>query len=247
VSDDEYRLSFEAVAEQYERARPSYAPDALAWLAGRIGIGPGRRVLDLAAGTGKLTRQLVALGASVVAVEPGDAMRAVLARVVPEAEALTGSAEAIPLADGAVDAVTVGQAFHWFRPGEALAEMHRVLRPGGGVALLWNQWDGDDPRQREIDELVDPLRSERTRRDADLARSALVESPLFGDIDEQVFRHVRVLDADRLVDWVSSTSAVVKAAPSDRARIEARVRELAGDGEVELTLVTSVLAFDRVS
>jgi len=246
VSDDDYRLSFEAVAEQYERARPSYAPGALAWLAGRIGVGPGRRVLDLGAGTGKLTRQLVALGASVVAVEPGDAMRTVLARVVPEAEALAGSAEAIPLAESAVDAITAGQAFHWFRPEQALAEMHRVLRPPGAVALLWNRWDDGDPLQREIDDLLDPLRSERARCDADLARSALLESPLFGAIDERVFRHARVVDADRLVDWVSSTSAVVKAAPPDRARVEARVRELAGDGEVELTLLTSVLAFDRV-
>ena len=247
MSDDAYRLSFEAVADQYERARPSYAPGALDWLAERIGIGPGRRVLDLAAGTGKLTRQLVALGASVVAVEPGDAMRAVLERVVPDAEPLAGSAEAIPLAEGAVDAITVGQAFHWFRPDVALAEMHRVLRPRGGVALLWNQWDDDDPLQREIDELLDPLRSERARRDADLARSTLAESPLFGAIDERVFRHARVLDADRLVEWVSSTSAVVRASPSDRTRIAARVRQLAGDGAVELTLVTSVLAFDRVS
>ena len=247
MSDDGYRLSFEAVAEQYERARPTYAPDALAWLAERIGIGPGRRVLDLAAGTGKLTRQLVALGASVVAVEPGDAMRTVLVRVVPEAEALAGSAEAIPLADGAVDVITVGQAFHWFRPVEALAEMQRVLRPRGGVALLWNQWDDADPLQREIDDLLDPLRSERARRDADIARSTLASSPLFGAIDDRVFRHGRALDADRLVEWVSSTSAVVKAAPHDRARIEAQVRELAGDGEVELTLLTSVLAFDRVS
>jgi ubiquinone/menaquinone biosynthesis C-methylase UbiE len=246
VSEDLYRLSFEAVAEQYERARPTYADDALRWLVDRIGIGPGRRVLDLAAGTGKLTRQLVALGASVVAVEPGDAMRALLERIVPEAEPLAGSAEAIPLDDTSVDAITVGQAYHWFRPEEALAEMHRVLRPGGAVALLWNQWDEDDPLQREIDELLEPLRPPAAaHREEPDGRRALEESPFFGPIDERLFRHRRALNADQLVEWVSSTSAVVTAPPAERARIEARVRSLAGDGEVELTLKTLVLVLDR--
>jgi ubiquinone/menaquinone biosynthesis C-methylase UbiE len=248
VSEDLYRLSFEAVAEQYERARPTYAEEALGWLAGRIGIGPGRRVLDLAAGTGKLTRQLVALGASVVAVEPGDAMRAMLERIVPEAEALAGSAEAIPRADASVDAITVGQAFHWFRPEEALAEMHRVLRPGGGVALLWNQWDEEDPLQREIDGLLEPMRPHAAaHEERPDGRRILEASPLFGPIEERLFRHLRRLNADQLVEWVSSTSAVVTAAPADRARIEARVRSLAGEGEVELTLKTLVLVLDRLS
>jgi ubiquinone/menaquinone biosynthesis C-methylase UbiE len=246
VSEDLYRLSFEAVAEQYERARPTYADDALQWLADRIGIAPGRRVLDLAAGTGKLTRQLVALGASIVAVEPGDAMRALLERVVPEAESLAGSAEAIPLADASVDAITVGQAYHWFRPDEALAEMHRVLRPAGSVALLWNQWDDNDPLQREIDELIEPL---RPRAAAQLeewdGRRGLETSPLFGLVEERLFHHRRTLTADQLVEWVSSTSAVVTAPPAEQARIEDRVRSLAGDGDVELTIKTLVLVLDR--
>jgi len=247
--NDHYRLSFEAVAEQYERARPTYADDALRWLAERIGIAPGRRVLDLAAGTGKLTRQLVALGASVVAVEPGDAMRALLERVVPEAEPLVGSAEAIPLADASVDAITVGQAYHWFRPEEALAEMHRVLRPGGAVALLWNQWDEEDPLQREIDELLEPLRPPAASHEEEdrPGEKALEATPLFGPIEERLFRHTRTLDADRLVEWVSSTSAVVTAQPAEQTRIEARVRSLAGEGTVELSLKTLVLVVDRVS
>ena len=246
MSEDLYRLSFEAVAEQYERARPTYADDALRWLVDRIGVAPGRRVLDLAAGTGKLTRQLVALGASVVAVEPGDAMRALLERVVPEAESLAGSAEAIPLADASVDAITVGQAYHWFRPDEALAEMHRVLRPGGAVALLWNQWDEDDPLQREIDELLEPLRPrEAAQADEPDGRAALEATPLFGPIDERLFRHRRALSADQLVEWVSSTSAVVMSPPAVQARIEDQVRSLAGGGEVELTIRTLVLVLDR--
>jgi len=245
VSDDRYRLSFDRVAETYERSRPGYAPDALAWLAERVGIGPGRRVLDLAAGTGKLTRQLLALGAEVAAVEPGDEMRAVLERVVPQAEALAGSAEAVPLPDESVDAVTVGQAFHWFRAEEALAEIHRVLRPGGALGLLWNEWDHDDPLQRAVDELVSALRPRQKEEGPPAWAVAIEASPLFGPLEERDFRHTRTLDAERLVDWVSSTSPVASAHPAVQERVENQVRALAGHGVLELTIVTRVFVTDR--
>jgi ubiquinone/menaquinone biosynthesis C-methylase UbiE len=119
---------FEQAADAYERARPTYPQAAVAWLCERLAVRRGRRVLDLAAGTGKLTRSLVAAGADVVAVEPIAAMRE---RLPPEVEALDGTAEAIPLPGASVDAVTVAQAFHWFDAEPALAEIHRVLRPGG--------------------------------------------------------------------------------------------------------------------
>jgi ubiquinone/menaquinone biosynthesis C-methylase UbiE len=127
---------FGAVAATYERARPTYPDTVLAALADRAGVGPGARVLDLAAGTGKLTRQLAALGADVVAVEPSAGMRAACAAAVPGVPALDGTAEAIPAEDGAVDVVTVAQAFHWFRTGPALDEIARVLRPGGWLAVV---------------------------------------------------------------------------------------------------------------
>ena len=129
---------FGNAAAAYERGRPSYPDHAVAYLAAELGLGPATRVLDLAAGTGKLTRLLVEGGADVVAVEPVAAMRTVLAEAVPGVPALEGTAEAIPLPDGSVDAVTVAQAFHWFDAGTALAEIHRVLRPGGGLGLIWN-------------------------------------------------------------------------------------------------------------
>lgn len=247
MSDDRLRCSFERVAEAYERSRPGYAPTALAWLAERIGIGPGRRVLDLAAGTGKLTRQLLTLGADVVAVEPGDEMRGVLVRVVSEAETLAGSAEAIPLPDAAVDAVTVGQAFHWFRTEEALGEIHRVLRPGGALALLWNEWDHQDPLQRAVDELVSGLRPRREEEGTPQWAAAVEASLLFGPLEERDFRHTRTLDADRLVDWVSSTSPVASAHPAVQERVEDQVRALAGHGPLELTIMTRVYVTDRVS
>jgi SAM-dependent methyltransferase len=246
VSRDRYRLSFERVAETYERGRPGYAHEGLAWLAERIGIGPGRRVLDLAAGTGKLTRQLLSLGAEVAAFEPGEEMRAVLQRVVPQAEALAGSAEAIPLPVASVDAVVVGQAFHWFRAEEALAEIHRVLRPGGALALLWNEWNDDDPLQRAIDALLSALRPERPADGPPPWALAVEASQLFGPTEERTFRHAYALDADRLVEWVSSTSMVAAAHTAVQERVEGQVRELAGRGPLELTIATLVVVTDRV-
>jgi len=123
--------SFELVADLYERARPGYPQEAIDWVAGKLGLGSSSTVLDLGAGTGKLTRALIETGARVIAVEPGAAMRAELELALPDVEALRGAAEDIPLPDQSVDCVAVGQAFHWFRHDEAMPELHRVLRPGG--------------------------------------------------------------------------------------------------------------------
>jgi ubiquinone/menaquinone biosynthesis C-methylase UbiE len=227
------------VAEQYERARPSYADEAVAWLAGRL---PTGRVLDLAAGTGKLTRQLLAVGADVVAVEPDPAMRATFARVVPGVELLAGSAEEIPLPDGSVDAVFVGQAFHWFREDDALAEMHRVIRPGGGFALLWNTWDEEDPLLHAIDALLASMQPGGPRRER-----GRIETPLFGAVERRTFRQARTLTGAELADWAASTSPVFNAPEAEREALLTRVRELAGDGPVEVAVGTDVVVADRVS
>jgi ubiquinone/menaquinone biosynthesis C-methylase UbiE len=137
--------AFGPAAGDYERARPSYPAEAIELLRRHAGVGPGARVCDLAAGTGKLTRLLAGTGADVVAVEPVPGMRAELAATSPEVELLDGTAESIPLPDGSVDAVTVAQAFHWFDFDAALAEIRRVLRPGGALALLFNQRDERTP------------------------------------------------------------------------------------------------------
>ena len=130
---------FQRGADAYERGRPSYPREALDWLCAQLDLRPGRTVLDVGAGTGKLTRELVATGATVLAVEPVAAMRDVLEQVVPEAQAVDGTAEALPVKDGAVDAITVAQAFHWFDVPRTLAEFHRVLRPAGRFTLIWNR------------------------------------------------------------------------------------------------------------
>lgn len=139
--------SFGPNAEAYERGRPGWPAAALDAATERLALGRDSVVLDLAAGTGKLTRALVPRFGSVIAVEPVDGMRAVLERVVPHAQALDGTAEAIPLDDAAVDAVFVAEAFHWFDVERAVGEIRRVLRPGGGVAVLYNRHDWHGARE----------------------------------------------------------------------------------------------------
>jgi SAM-dependent methyltransferase len=234
--------SFELVAGLYERVRPAYPPDAVAWIAERLDLREGRTVLDLGAGTGKLTRPLLGTGARVIAVEPGDAMRAELSRVLPEAEALRGAAEAIPLRDGRVDAAAVGQAFHWFRHAEAIPELHRVLRPGGGLALIWNSRDQESELQREISELIAPLVTSRRAISAQSSRALEERSDLFGPLEERQFRFVDELDADGLAERIASVSFVAAAPPEIRRDVGARLRALVRrrGGRVGFAYVTGV-------
>ena len=126
-------IGFDRAADAYERSRPSYPPEAIECIRAELAIGVGSRVLDLAAGTGKLTRLLIPLGATLVAIEPVAGMRRILQTLHPQLDVRDGTAEAIPLDDGSLDAVTCAQAFHWFDGPKALAEIRRVLRPGGGL------------------------------------------------------------------------------------------------------------------
>src|SRR4051794_6832875 len=237
---DRYRLSFGSVADVYERARPLYAPEALEWLQERL---PVRRVVDVGAGTGKLSRQLAALGADVVAVEPDEAMRAVFARVLPEIELLAGSAEELPLADASVDAATAAQAFHWFDLERALPELHRVIRPGGGIAVVWNEWDDDDELMRALNEIV------KQRRPTGIVNSwdehPLTSSPLFGNCELRKFRHMDTIQTDGVVERVSSVSAVVNLPSDEREHVLGDVRALFGDGPVRFRLVTITAVADR--
>jgi SAM-dependent methyltransferase len=232
--------SFEDVAELYERARPGYPPEALAWIAAVLDLREGRVVLDLGAGTGKLSRQLRETGATVIAVEPGDAMRAQLVRVAPEIDAMRGSAEEIPLGDDSIDAIAVGQAFHWFRHGEALPEMHRVLRRGGGLALIWNARDQDAPLQQEVNDVLEQVLKDRPPSpDSSLA---LVESPLFGPVEERSFRFTQELDGNALAARVASISFVAASPPEIRRNVESRIRRVvqAAGGRVDFPYVTKV-------
>jgi SAM-dependent methyltransferase len=218
--------SFELVADVYERARPGYPAEAVAWISNRLDLRPGRTVLDLGAGTGKLTRALLETGARVVAVEPGDAMRAELERAAPGAEALRGSAEDIPLPAASVDAIAIGQAFHWFRHDVAIPELHRVLREGGGVALLWNSRDPNAPLHQEIGKLIAPFMPPG-RRDSEEWQRELAQSELFGPLEERRFSFVQELDANQLADRIASVSFVAAAPAAARRDLDDQLRRVA--------------------
>src|SRR5689334_11362914 len=146
---------FAAAADAYERGRPTYSTEAIDRLISELGIGPGKRVLDLAAGTGKLTRQIAPSGAEIVAVEPIEEMRARLVASLPGIEAMPGVAEDIPLPNHSVDAVVVGQAFHWFDGIRAVSEIRRVLKPGGAVGMIWQARDPSLPWAARLNALID--------------------------------------------------------------------------------------------
>jgi len=216
-------LAFDQAVDVYEEARPEYPAEAVAWLAERLELRPGRTVLDLGAGTGKLTRRLVSTGARVIAVEPLPAMRARLIELVPDAEALDGTAEEIPVGNAAVDAITVGQAFHWFRLNTALPELHRVLRPGGALGLIWNLREG--PLDDVLAEILRPLRGE-TPAHADLRWREQVEaSPLFGPFEERDFRWEEQFEPELLVKRALSVSFVAALPPERQDEVAGRVRE----------------------
>jgi SAM-dependent methyltransferase len=218
------------MASTYERGRPPYPETALDWLLEpRAGWQP-RQVLDLGAGTGKLTRQVAARGLTVTAVDPSDGMLAELGRVLPETPALVGTAEGIPLNDHSVDVVLVAQAWHWVDLDQAVPEVARVLSPGGRLGLIWNLRD-------ESVEWVDRLGTLIGARE-EMRRTGV--GPPFSPVSLATFEWSNPMDADRLVDLVASRSYVILKAPAERAALLDRVRELAaGLGETfEMPYVT---------
>jgi len=214
---------FGAAADVYERARPSYPQDAVDWLVAQTGLGEGRTVVDLGAGTGKLTRLLLPTGARVVAVEPIAEMRA----HIEDAEVIDGTAESMPFAAGSVDVVAVAQAFHWFDHDRALPEIHRVLREGGSLVLVWNMRDFDDPLQRGIEDLLEPIRDGVPGQAVGAWREPLERSELFGPAVVGRFAYEQEFTSDDLCDRVASTSFVAAMNAVDREELLVRVRALA--------------------
>jgi SAM-dependent methyltransferase len=228
---------FARAVDAYERGRPGYPSAALEPLA----LAPGFTVLDLAAGSGKLTRALVESGASVIAVEPVAEMRAVLP---PAAQALEGTAEAIPLADASVDLVTVAQAFHWFDGDAALREIHRVLRPGGRLALLWNKRVEDDSVNEAIEAILAPYRAGVPTHRDEAWRTAFERTTLFGPLAEHVFPNEQVLSAAGLADRIGSISFVASLPDEQREGVLRAARGLAAAGPVRLPYRTEVQIAD---
>ena len=229
---------FAAGVDAYERGRPDYSPEAVERLVREIGVGPGKRVVDLAAGTGKLTRQLVATGAELVAIEPVAEMRARLAEMLPDVEALDGTAERIPLPDRSVDIVVVGQAFHWFDGVPALSEIHRVLKPSGGLGLVWQARDPSRPWVARLDEIIDRHAGAEPRFRTGAWRAAFKATTLFDPLREAVFEHVHRGDRGTIIDRVASISYIAAMDDGLRHAVLDEVRDLlATDPEIAATAV----------
>jgi SAM-dependent methyltransferase len=225
---------FARSVEAYERARPEYPPAAIEWIARELDLRHGRTVVDLAAGSGKLSRPLAKLGCDVVAIEPVAEMRAAIGLT---ARALDGTAEAMPLPDDSADAVTVGQAFHWFDGPRALAEIERVLRPGGALALVWNRRPVESSElHAAITEIMAPYRGSTPGHASGAWREAFAGR----ELAEKSFDFVQRLDADGLADRVGSTSFIAALDEPERARVLERVRALVGGDAVDVPYVCEI-------
>jgi SAM-dependent methyltransferase len=217
---------FGSVARAYERSRPEYPREAIGHLRRQLALGRGTTVVDLAAGTGKLTRGLLSTGAAVVAVEPTAGMRRVFRQVLPGLPVFDGTAEAIPVPDRFADAVTVAQAFHWFDARPALREIARVLRSGGGLALVWNVRDESVGWVRELSELLRPLRRGVPGYRESRWRAAFTGEGSFTPLQHRQFRHSQRLPPAVVIDRVQSISFVAVAPRIVRDRLLRDVQAL---------------------
>jgi SAM-dependent methyltransferase len=225
-------FNFEVVdALDYDELRPEYAPGAVAWVAERFGIVPGSSVVDVAAGTGRLSGRFVQLGADVIAVEPAANMRAVLEARFPTVRAIVATAESMPFDDGDVDLVVVGNAFHHFEREAAMSEIHRVLRPKGGLAVFW-AWPAEEqqleiPGMRAIYEIVEETRGESAIM---AAHRSWAELPAtvdgFDPFERREFPATHILPAARLADLYATSSDIVSLPPETRDALLGRIREL---------------------
>jgi len=233
----EQARSFHRAAEEYERGRPGWPPEVLDLLP----VADDATVLDLGAGTGKLTRVLAARYAKVFALEPLDELRAILAERVPEAEPLPGVAEAIPLGDDEVDAAFAAQSFHWFANDVALAEIARVLRPGGVFARLWNEAVEPSPLpeayRRRMSDLHDEMRPTSIPDD-------VFESAPFGEAHEAAVEHEQVSTRDEVLAFAASVSWIANR--EDREEVLGELGAMLPDGEYRFPMRANVAWAHRV-
>ena len=238
---------FNRSAEEYEQGRPGYPAAAIDLLASELSFGAGSTVVDLAAGTGKLTRALIATGAHVIAVEPVPGMRAQLERAVPAVEAVAGTAEAMPLATGSADVLLVAQAFHWFDTPKAALEIHRVLRAGGGLGVIWNVWDDSVEWVARMQDLVGAHQGDTPQRGTSAWREQLAASGLFTPLTDRKLSNIVHGSLDVLLARTASVSFVATLPESERDKLLSDVGALVAehqeaweDGELVMPYVTLV-------
>jgi ubiquinone/menaquinone biosynthesis C-methylase UbiE len=241
---------FDRQADAYDRGRPGYPAEAIAFVIETLRIGPAATVVDLAAGTGKLTRELVPTGAELIAIEPVAGMREVLSRslrdVRPEILVADGTAESLPLDDASVDGVVVAQAFHWFDGPRALADLARVLRPGGRLAVVFNVRDERDPVQAALERIWEPYRGDTPTHRTGAWQRAFEPADRFTPLAHQSFGNDQRVSADQLVDRVVSVSFIATLDEAQRAAVEAEVRTMLTDeAEIVLPYRTDVFWTER--
>jgi SAM-dependent methyltransferase len=223
---------FTSVAGAYERGRPEYPPAAIGALSAELGLRPGAPLLDLAAGTGKLSRALLARGFEVIAVEPLESLRAVLSERIGSARVREGIAEEIPLPDASVDAVTIGDAFHWFDHSRALPEIRRVLRPGGGLSIMSMvpDWRGAS-WAHDLGTLVAGSRPQHPHFDGPPWQEVVAAAGGWSPGREIRVTTSRPTVPEQIVDHMASMSWVAAMAEPEREALIARARELVNSGE----------------
>jgi ubiquinone/menaquinone biosynthesis C-methylase UbiE len=248
-------VGFQQAADVYERARPSYPADAVTHVVDALAIAPGRRVLDLAAGTGKFTRLLGPSGAEIIAVEPVAGMREQLVSILPDVDVRDGTAEALPVDDASIDAVVCAQAFHWFDQRAALSEIQRALRPGGGLAVVFNIRDENEPWVAELTRLTGVETAPRPHHSTSRAAFAGDVEAVggYGPVTVRRFRYHQPLDEQLLVDRVASQSWIGAMPDDERGALLDEVRtlarthpDLAGRSSFEMPYETEVSTCHRV-
>jgi ubiquinone/menaquinone biosynthesis C-methylase UbiE len=236
--------AFGNTAREYELGRPEWPEELIDRVVRELELGADATVLDLGAGTGKLTRDLVPRFRRVIAVEPDNAMRAVLEEVVPEAEALAGSAESIPLDEDSVDAVFTAEAFHWFASDETVAEIARVLRPGGGFAIYWNVEFGEPlPSMGEaVESLLDEAFARGGAPGLPKVLSGAWREPLdrsaFGPLDEAAIEREVERDKEQWLANMLSVSSIASQSDEERIALAKRLQELVPEAEYRWSIRT---------
>jgi ubiquinone/menaquinone biosynthesis C-methylase UbiE len=237
MSQERFATAFAKAAGEYERGRPSYPAAALDRLVDELGLDRRSTVVDLGAGTGKLTRDLLPRFGRVVAVEPLAEMRSELVRRLPEVEALAGTAEELPLAAASADAVLVAQAFHWFNGRRALREIGRVLRPRGGLGLLWNSspWETrEGPWFAALDDLLQERRVDLAtmhRHSSGRWREAFAADERFEPLLEATFENTQRLSREDFIAALSSRSYIAALAEAHRADVLAGIEAMLARGD----------------
>ena len=219
-------VGFQQAADAYDRGRPDYPPEAIQFITEQFQLGPDHNVVDLGAGTGKFTALIAPTGAHITAVEPVEAMRDRLIARLPLIEALSGTAQAIPLKSATQDLVFAAQAFHWFANEESLAEIRRILKPHGQLVLIWNVRDESVDWVHQLTEIINPYQGDAPRFRSGEWRKALEATSLFGELRSESFPYEFTYSAQGVIDRFLSVSFIAALPEPEQVSIANKVSEV---------------------